>query len=86
VIYFKIELKGGLNRSLDFTSPVYRCSDYSTRTSHKIYKRASRQTERENEETLRERVQVETRETTFTLERSSQIRETDNEKENEKEK
>jgi hypothetical protein len=26
VIYFKIELKGGLNRSLDFTSPVYRCS------------------------------------------------------------
>jgi hypothetical protein len=38
VIYFKIELKGGLNRSLDFTSPVYRCSNYTTRTSRKLYR------------------------------------------------
>jgi hypothetical protein len=67
VIYFKIELKGGLNRSLDFTSPVYRCSNYSTQTSHKLYKRASRQTERKNEESSRERIQIETRETTLHL-------------------
>jgi hypothetical protein len=53
-IYFKIDLKGGLNRSLDFTSPVYRCSNYSTRTSHKLYTGASRQTERERMKKLRE--------------------------------
>jgi hypothetical protein len=67
VIYFKIELKGGLNCSLDFTSPVYRCSNYTTRTGHKLNKRASRQTERENDETSRERVQIETRETILHL-------------------
>jgi hypothetical protein len=46
VIYFKTELKGGLNRSLDFTSPVYQCSNYSTRTGHKLYKGASRHKEK----------------------------------------
>jgi hypothetical protein len=45
VIYFKIELKGGLNRSLDFTSPVYR-RNYSTQTNLKLHRRASQQTKK----------------------------------------
>jgi hypothetical protein len=61
VIYFKIELKGGLNRSLDFTSPVYRCSfTLCEQVISYTEERVDKLRERENEESSRERVQIET--------------------------